>query len=310
MPAFFLLATSKPLQPPIKMEHKAGFVSIVGKPNVGKSTLMNILVGERLSIITSKAQTTRHRIMGIINGEDFQIVYSDTPGIMKPVYELHKSMMRFVNMSLEDADAVLFVTDIFEKHDEEDVIQKLRKAETPVFLIINKIDLADEAQVAEKIEYWKEYLNPVEIFAISALERFNTDGILPALLARLPEHPPYFGKDALTDKTERFFAAEILREKIFINYKKEIPYSTEVLIPSFQEKEDIIVIQATILVERPTQKGIIIGDKGNMLKKTGIMAREEMEKFFQKKVFLETFVKVEPDWRNKELKLKHFGYNE
>ncbi len=296
------------------MTHKAGFVSIVGKPNVGKSTLMNVLVGERLSIITSKAQTTRHRIMGIINGDDFQIVYSDTPGIIKPQYELHKSMMRFVQTSIEDADVILFVTDIFEKYDEEDVIKKIKRhpdATTgALFLIINKIDLATPEQVQEKTAYWKELLNPTEILAISALTKFNTESILPTIYQYLPEHPPYFDKDALTDKPERFFAAEIIREKIFLNYKKEIPYSAEVVIESFKEKEDIIVIQAVILVERDSQKGIIIGDKGKMLKKVGMQSREDLEKFFQKKVFLESFVKVEPDWRSRENALKRFGYNE
>ncbi len=290
--------------------HKAGFVSIIGKPNVGKSTLMNALVGERLSIITSKAQTTRHRIMGIINADEFQIIYSDTPGIIKPQYELQKSMMRFVHTSLDDADVILFVTDIYEKFDEEDVLKKLANINVPVFLLINKIDLANQEEVNEKVEYWKNYINPSEIMAVSALNQFNTEFILPIILKYLPVHPPYFDKDALTDKPEKFFAAEIIREKIFLNYKKEIPYSCEVIVISFNEKEDIIVIQTEILVERESQKGIIIGDKGNALKKVGIMAREEMEKFFQKKVFLEMFVKVEPDWRSRENKLKQFGYNE
>jgi len=290
--------------------HKAGFVSIIGKPNVGKSTLMNALVGERLSIITSKAQTTRHRIMGIINADDFQIIYSDTPGIIKPQYELQKSMMRFVHTSLDDADVILFVTDIYEKFDEEDVLKKLANINVPVFLLINKIDLANQEEVNEKVEYWKNYINPSEIMAVSALNQFNTEFILPIILKYLPVHPPYFDKDALTDKPEKFFAAEIIREKIFLNYKKEIPYSCEVIVISFNEKEDIIVIQTEILVERESQKGIIIGDKGSALKKVGIMAREEMEKFFQKKVFLEMFVKVEPDWRSRENKLRQFGYNE
>jgi GTPase len=302
------------------LPHRAGFVSIIGKPNVGKSTLMNVLVGERLSIITSKAQTTRHRIMGIINGADFQIVYSDTPGIIKPQYELHKSMMRFVYTSLDDADIILFITDIFEKYDEEDVIQKLKQIafspanadeKKPVlFLLINKIDLATQEEVQEKIVFWQELLNPTDILAISALTGFNTENVLPKIMEHLPEHPPYFEKDALTDKPERFFASEILREKIFLNYKKEIPYSSEVVITAFNEKEDIIVVQAEILVERESQKGIIIGDRGKMLKKTGTQARQQMELFFQKKIFLETFVKVEPDWRSRENTLKRFGYNE
>jgi GTP-binding protein Era len=294
--------------------HKAGFVSIIGKPNVGKSTLMNVLVGEKLSIITSKAQTTRHRIMGILNGThegaEFQLVYSDTPGIIKPQYELHKSMMRFVHTSLDDADVILFVTDIFEKHDEDDVLGKLKHIEAPVFLIINKIDLAKEEQVQEKLAYWKEHFSTQELIPISALNQFNTDTLLSRIVERLPVHPPYFPKDELTDKPERFFASEIIREKIFNNYKKEVPYSCEVIVTEFKEKEDIIVIRSEILVERTSQRGIIIGDQGKAIKKVGIEAREEMEKFFGKKVFLEQFVKVEPDWRNKANKLSNFGYNQ
>jgi len=294
--------------------HKAGFVSIIGKPNVGKSTLMNVLVGEKLSIITSKAQTTRHRIMGILNGTqegtEFQLVYSDTPGIIKPQYELHKSMMRFVHTSLDDADVILFVTDIFEKHDEDDVLGKLKHIEAPVFLIINKIDLAKEEQVQEKLAYWKEHFPTQELIPISALNQFNTDTLLSRIVDRLPVHPPYFPKDELTDKPERFFASEIIREKIFNNYKKEVPYSCEVMVTEFKDKEDIIVIRSEILVERNSQRGIIIGDQGKAIKKVGIEAREEMEKFFGKKVFLEQFVKVEPDWRNKANKLSNFGYNQ
>lgn len=289
--------------------HKAGFVSIVGKPNVGKSTLMNAMVGEKLSIITSKAQTTRHRIMGLVNGEDFQIVYSDTPGIIEPKYELQKSMMRFVRFSLEDADIVLFVTDIFEKHEEDEVIQRLRKTEAPVFLLINKVDLAKQGQVNEKIEYWKDKVQAREIIPVSALEKFNLDKVFGAILDNLPVHPPYYDKEELTDKPERFFAAEIIREKIFLNYDKEIPYSSEVVITDFKEKEDIIAIRAQIYVERDSQKGIMIGHKGEKLKKIGMQARKEMEEFFGKKVFLEQHVKVEPDWRSKENKLKNFGYN-
>ncbi|MES2731543.1 MAG: GTPase Era [Bacteroidota bacterium] len=294
--------------------HKAGFVSIIGKPNVGKSTLMNVLVGEKLSIITSKAQTTRHRIMGILNGihegAEFQLVYSDTPGIIKPLYELHKSMMRFVHISLDDADVILFVTDIFEKHDEDDVIQKLKKIEAPIFLIINKIDMATEEQVQEKIVYWRDHFPTAEIIPISALKETNTVTLFNQILERLPVHPPYFPKDELTDKPERFFASEIIREKIFLNYKKEVPYSCEVIITEFKEKEDIIVIRSEILVERASQRGIIIGDQGKAIKKIGIQAREEMEKFFGKKVFLEQFVKIEPDWRNKANKLSNFGYDQ
>lgn len=294
--------------------HKAGFVSIVGKPNVGKSTLMNQLVGERLSIITSKAQTTRHRIMGILNGthngEDFQLVYSDTPGIIQPQYKLHESMMSFVRGSLEDADVILFVTDIFEKHDENDVIERLKRTDTPVILLINKIDQATQEQVNEKITYWQENSLAQVIIPISALQGFNLDRLFDEVIQRLPQHPPYFPKDEMTDKPERFFASEILREKIFLNYKKEVPYSSEVIITSFKEREDMIVIQAEILVERTTQRAILLGEGGKMIKKTGIMAREELEKFFGKKVFLETFVKVEPDWRSKERMLKRLGYEE
>lgn len=295
-------------------DHKAGYVSIIGKPNVGKSTLMNQLVGERLSIITSKAQTTRHRIMGILNGvhngQEFQLVYSDTPGIIKPQYRLHESMMSFVRGSLEDADVILFVTDIFEKHDENDVLERLQKAQTPVLLLINKIDLATPEQVNEKIQYWQENFKAEAIIPISALNAQNIDQLFEAIVSRLPVHPPYFPKDELTDRPERFFASEIIREKIFLNYKKEVPYSCEVVIMGFKEKDDIIVIQSEILVERATQRAILLGEGGKMIKKTGIMAREELERFFGKKVFLEQYVKVEPDWRSKERALKRFGYEE
>ena len=292
-----------------KSTHKAGFVSIIGKPNVGKSTLMNQLVGERLSIITSKAQTTRHRIMGIINGSDFQVVYSDTPGIIKPVYELHKSMMNFVSASLEDADIILFVTDIYEEYDEDDVIKRLKNASAPIILLVNKVDLATEEDVKAKVEYWKEKMNPAEIFAIAALHKFNTDEVMKCLLKHLPEHPPYFEKDTLTDLPERFFASEIIREQIFLNYKKEVPYSCEVSIEYFKESDDLIKIGAVIIVERDTQKGIIIGKGGAMLKKVGTQARKGLEDFFQKKVFLEQFVKVEPNWRKSKGHLNNFGYN-
>ncbi|WP_018618609.1 GTPase Era [Spirosoma luteum] len=296
------------------VNHKAGFISIVGKPNVGKSTLMNKLVGERLSIITAKAQTTRHRIMGILNGthngQEFQLVYSDTPGIIKPLYKLQESMMSFVRGSIEDADVILFVTDIFELHDENDVIERLKKSEVPVLLLINKIDQATQEQVNEKIAYWQENFTAEEIIPISALNGFNTEHVFESIISRLPQHPAYFPKDELTDKPERFFASEIIREKIFLNYKKEVPYSSEVVVTGFKEKEDIIVIQAEILVERATQRAILLGEGGKMIKKTGIMAREELERFFGKKVFLEQFVKVEPDWRQKERMLKRLGYDE
>jgi GTPase len=290
--------------------HKAGFVSIIGKPNVGKSTLMNFMVGEKLSIITSKAQTTRHRIFGILSGDDFQIIYSDTPGIISPKYELHKSMMKFVNASLEDADVILFVTDIFEKFDEEEVIEKLNNVTTPIFLLINKIDLAKENQVQEKIDYWKEKINAKEIIPISAINNFNIETIFGRIMELMPNHPPYFDKDELTDKSERFFAAEIIREKIFLNYKKEIPYSCEVVVIEFKESDDIIRISSEIYVERKSQRAIIIGKDGEAIKKVGIQAREEMEKFFGKKVFLEQYVRVEPDWRKNQSKLRKFGYGD
>jgi GTPase len=294
--------------------HRAGFVSIVGKPNVGKSTLMNVLVGERLSIITSKAQTTRHRIMGILNGvhneTEFQLVYSDTPGIIKPMYKLHESMMEFVHGSLEDADVVLFMTDIFEKHDEDDVLQALSRTDGAVIVLINKIDQATDEQVQQKIAYWQQKLYAAAVIPISALNKTNTTQVFDAIFDLLPLHPPYFPKDELTDKPERFFAAEMIREKIFLFYKKEVPYSTEVVIIEFKERDDMIVIRAEIYVERPTQKGILIGDKGTMLKKVGTAARQDMEQFFGKKVFLEQYVRVEPDWRNKATRLRQFGYEQ
>ena len=290
--------------------HRAGFVSIIGKPNVGKSTLMNALVGERLSIVTSKAQTTRHRILGILNGDDFQLIYSDTPGIIQPKYELHNAMMSFVYSSLEDADVVLFVTDIYEKHDEEPVVERLRKmVDTPIILLVNKIDQANQEEVEAKLAYWKEQLpNAAEVLPISALKQFGTDGVLQLVMERLPVHPPYYPKDELTDKPERFFAAEMVREKIFKLYKKEIPYSCEVVIEEFKEEEDIIRIRGIIYVERNSQKGIVIGAGGEALKKVGIWAREEMEKFFQKKVFLEMYVKVNENWRTDPKALSRFGY--
>ena len=290
--------------------HRAGFVSIIGKPNVGKSTLMNALVGERLSIVTSKAQTTRHRILGILNGDDFQLIYSDTPGIIQPKYELHNAMMSFVYSSLEDADVVLFVTDIYEKHDEEPVVERLRKmTNTPIILLVYKIDQANQEEVEAKLAYWKEQLpNAAEVLPISALNHFGTDGVLQLVMERLPVHPPYYPKDELTDKPERFFAAEMVREKIFKLYKKEIPYSCEVVIEEFKEEEDIIRIRGIIYVERNSQKGIVIGQGGEALKKVGTWAREEMEKFFQKKVFLEMYVKVNENWRTDPKALSRFGY--
>jgi GTPase len=291
--------------------HKAGFVNIVGKPNVGKSTLMNVLIGERLSIISSKAQTTRHRIMGIINEPSYQIVFSDTPGMLKPKYELHKSMMGFVHISLEDADVIVFVTDLYETDAEiEDVIKKINDSGVPVLLVINKIDLNKGEKLDEVIAYWTQRLKAEVVIPISATEKFNTEKIMVEILDRLPLHPPFYDKDELTDRPERFFASEIIREKIFLNYKKEIPYSTEVAIEDFHEDEKIIRIRANIYVERVSQKGILIGEGGKMLKKVGIQSREEMEKFFGKKVFLETFVKVEDDWRKDKNKLRKFGYDQ
>ncbi len=294
----------------ISSSHKAGFVNIIGKPNVGKSTLMNILVGERLSIVSSKAQTTRHRILGLINTEEYQIVFSDTPGMLKPKYELHKSMMGFVHLTLEDTDVIVFVTDLFESDEEiEDVIQKINASGVPVLLVINKIDLAKERQLEEVTEYWTSRIQAATVIPISALEQFNTERILQEIVDRLPVHPPFYDKEELTDRPERFFASEIIREKIFTNYKKEIPYSTEVGIEDFHEEESLIRIRATIFVERDSQKGIVIGDKGKMLKKVGTEARADLEKFFGKKVFLETYVKVEQDWRKNKLVLKKFGYD-
>lgn len=290
------------------MSHKAGFVSIVGKPNAGKSTLMNKLVGEKMSIITSKAQTTRHQIIGIVNTDDYQIVFTDTPGIIKPAYTLQESMMGFVQGSLIDADVILLVTDINERYDESDVIRKLQKAESPVAVLINKIDKSTEEDVKAKITHWQETLNPDAIFAISALHGHNTDAIMQFVLDKLPVHPPYYDKDVLTDKNERFFVSEIIREKVFKLYDKEIPYSTEVVVNSFKEEPGITRISAEIIVERDSQKNIMIGKGGSMIKKVGTYAREDMEEFLQTKVFLELFVKVIPDWRSRKNYLKSFGY--
>jgi len=294
------------------MSHKAGFVSIIGKPNVGKSTLMNALVGEKLSIITPKAQTTRHRILGIVNEESYQIVFSDTPGIIKPRYGLQDSMMSSVKGALTDADLILFVTDINEQHDEEDVLEKIINTTIPMIVLINKIDNATQEQVDEKSAYWQEKLNPKHIFAISALHQYNLDGILSMVLDYLPEHAPFYDKEDLTDRSQRFFISEIIREKIFFNYKKEIPYSTEVIITAFKEEQSkngpMVHITAEIVVERDSQKNILIGTGGTMLKKVGMEARKDIEKFLDQKVFLETFVKVIPDWRSKKNYLKSFGY--
>lgn len=292
------------------MSHKAGFVSLVGKPNVGKSTLMNALVGEKLSIVTPKAQTTRHRILGIVNEDDYQIVFSDTPGIIKPVYGMQESMMSFVNGSLVDADIILFVTDINEKYDENDVLEKLAKTTSPIAVIINKIDKSTEDLVKEKIAYWEDTLKPKAVFAVSALHDHNVPAVMQFIMDNLPEHPAYYDKDTLTDRNERFFVSEIIREKVFKLYEKEIPYSTEVIITGFKDEPKIIRISSEIIVERDSQKNIIIGKAGEMLKKVGTYARKDMEVFLQKKVFLEMFVKVIPDWRNRKNYLKSFGYED
>lgn len=292
------------------MNHKAGFVNIIGNPNVGKSTLMNALVGERISIITSKSQTTRHRIMGIVNGEDFQIVYSDTPGVLKPNYRLQESMMEASTSALKDADVLLYVTDTIESYDKNiDFLEKAKQSGIPTFLIINKIDLLSSQEALEAlVEKWKTILPDAEIVPICALEKFNIEQLLVRIKELLPDSPPYFDKEALTDRPARFFVNEIIREKILENYDKEIPYSTEVVVEQFHEEDKLIKIHATIYVERESQKGIIIGKRGAMLKKVGMAARTEIEAFFEKKVFLELFVKVEKDWRNKDKQLKLFGY--
>jgi len=289
--------------------HKAGFVNIIGAPNVGKSTLMNVLVGERLSIITSKAQTTRHRILGIVNDDDYQIVFSDTPGIIDPAYKMHEGMMNFVNSAISDADIILAMVEVQEKSfKDESILERLQKIETPVVLLINKIDEVEQDLLEEKVNYWKEKVPNAKVFPISALHNFNVDQVLMEIKAALPESPPFYDKDALTDKPEKFFVSEIIREKILLNYKKEIPYSCEVEIEEFKDEEKIIRIRAVIMVIRDSQKGIIIGHQGKPLKKVGTQARIDMEKFFDKKVFLELYVKVNKDWRNNETQLKRFGY--
>lgn len=289
---------------------KSGFVSIVGKPNAGKSSIMNKLVGENVSIITAKAQTTRHRIMGIINGDDYQIVYSDTPGILEPRYALHEAMMSYVKVSLEDADVILLVVELGDKY-EEQLFGRFQRLQTPVILLINKIDLAKGSQVADKVAYWKDALkNLAEVIPVSAVSGQNVPQILEAVKNRLPVHPPFFPQDEFTDRTERFFASEIIREKIFLHYAEEIPYSSEVVIQSFKDEPEILRISAEIYVERETQKGILIGKGGSSLKKVGTHAREDMEAFFGKKVFLETRVKVAGNWRKQRQRLKQFGYLE
>ncbi len=293
------------------MDHRSGFVNIIGNPNVGKSTLMNALVGEKLSIVTAKAQTTRHRIMGIVNGEDWQIVYSDTPGILKPSYRLQQNMMNFVDGAIGDADIILYVTDTVETPDKNgDYVEKLQRIQCPVIVVINKIDISDQEKVLALAGWWKEQLPNADVIPASAQERFNLDTILQAVVEKLPVCPPWFDKDAFTDKNLRFFASEIIREKILLNYKEEIPYSCEVGIEAFKEGADRYDIDAVIYVMRESQKGIVIGKKGAALKKVGTQARIDMEDFFQKKVFLSIFVKVDPDWRENKRELRRFGYED
>lgn len=289
--------------------NRAGFVNIIGNPNVGKSTLMNALVGEKLSIVTAKAQTTRHRIMGIVNGDDYQIVFSDTPGILKPNYMLQESMMDFVETAIGDADIILYVTDVIEKMDKNiEYIEKLNKVECPVIIAINKIDETSQEKVVELVEKWHTTVPKAEILPISALNKFNVDVLLARLVELLPKQHAWYDRDVFTDKSMRFFASEIIREKILLNYNKEIPYCTEVVIDAFEENEDIYNINAVINVIRESQKGIIIGPKGMALKRVGTQARKDMEKFFEKKVFLKMFVKVNPNWRESKKELKKFGY--
>jgi GTP-binding protein Era len=293
------------------MEHKAGFVNIIGNPNVGKSTLMNAFVGERLSIITSKAQTTRHRILGIVNGDDFQVILSDTPGIIKPAYEMQKSMMDFVKSAFEDADVLIYMVEIGEKElKDEDFFNKIIHSKIPVLLLLNKIDKSNQEELEEQIALWKEKVPNAEIYPISALENFNVKEVFARILELLPVSPPYYPKDALTDKPERFFVNETIREKILLNYDKEIPYAVEIETEEFLEDEKIIRIRSVIMVERDTQKGIIIGHKGAALKKVGMQAREDLEKFFGKQIHIELYVKVNKDWRSNAYQLRRFGYNQ
>ncbi|ASV30969.1 GTPase Era [Maribacter cobaltidurans] len=291
-------------------DHKAGFVNIIGNPNVGKSTLMNAFVGEKLSIITSKAQTTRHRILGIVNGDDFQVILSDTPGIIKPAYDLQSSMMDFVKSAFEDADVLLYMVEIGEKAlKDENFFAKIKNSKIPVLLLLNKIDGASQELLEEQVQYWQDQLPTVEIHPISALQNFNVRGVFERILELLPASPPYYPKDQLTDKPERFFVNETIREKILLYYKKEIPYAVEVETEEFLEDEEIIRIRSVIMVERDSQKGIIIGHKGSALKKVGVEARKDLEQFFDKQVHIELYVKVNKNWRNDSRQLKRFGYN-
>ena len=293
----------------MQQHHRSGFVNIVGNPNVGKSTLMNCLVGERLSIITPKSQTTRHRIIGIVNTPEYQVVYSDTPGVLRPNYKLQEQMLNFSLSALEDADVLLYVTDVVEKIDKNDeFLSKVQRLNLPVLLLINKIDQTTQAELEKMVETWHELLPKAEIYPISALNNFSIDLVKKRVLELLPLSPPYFEKDALTDKPARFFVNEIIREKALLLYQKEVPYSIEVVVEEFKEEPNILRIRAIILVERDTQKGIVIGHKGESLKRLGTLARKDIEKFFEKKVFLELYVKVEKDWRNRDNMLKNFGY--
>ena len=293
------------------MEHKAGFVNIIGNPNVGKSTLMNALVGERISIITSKAQTTRHRILGIVNGEDFQAVFSDTPGIIKPAYELQESMMNFVKVAFEDADVLIYMVEMGEKElKNEAFFEKIKNVKVPLILLLNKIDKSSQTELEEQVAFWTEMVPNAEILPISALENFNIQTVMDRIVKLLPVSPPYYPKDQLTDKPERFFVNETIREKILIHYKKEIPYSVEIETEEFKEEKNIIRIRSVIMVERDTQKGIIIGHKGAALKRVGSEARRDLEKFFGKKIFMELHVKVNKNWRSSNSQLKRFGYKD
>ncbi|CAM1364487.1 GTPase Era [Tenacibaculum xiamenense] len=293
------------------MTHKAGFVNIIGNPNVGKSTLMNALVGEKLSIITSKAQTTRHRILGIVNGEDYQIVFSDTPGIIKPAYELQESMMDFVKSAFEDADVLIYMVEVGEKElKNEDFFRRIVNSKIPIILLLNKIDKSTQEEVQTKIDYWKKKVPNSFVYIISALEKFNVETVFYKIIELLPEAPPFYPKDQLTDKPERFFVNETIREKILQQYKKEIPYSVEVETESFVEEDNIIKIRSVIMVERDTQKGIIIGHKGSAIKRVGTDARKDLQHFFDKKVFLDLYVKVNKNWRSNDRQLKRFGYKD
>lgn len=291
------------------MAHKSGFVNIVGSPNVGKSTLMNQLVGEKLSIVSSKAQTTRHRILGIVNEADYQIVFSDTPGVVNAAYKLHENMMDYVNTSIQDADVLLFMTDTHENDmNHKSTLERIQRLEVPVLCLINKIDNSDQQKVMERVSYWQEKLPKAKVYAISALHKFNIEAVWEEILSLIPESPPYYDKEELSDRPMRFFISEIIREKIFIHCQKEIPYSTQVEIDAYTEEPGLIRVRANIIVERDSQRGIIIGRGGEMLKRIGREARLDMEKFLESKVFLENYVKVDKDWRHSDAKLKKYGY--